>query len=164
MAIMQCAQINSKQKKRKCFSSQLMRNNTQMLNPTLQSILVTKDVATCSGCGRKNILEIFNKVNLEFLPNIFPDRFCVYYAFTDIRIRSKIRFEIVHLSSKEKVYEEFFTLKAKNPLEIVDGTLSITNFPLAGDGIYSLIFWENQQVLGSSKLTILSEDRDNIKK
>lgn len=98
------------------------------------------------------------------MTKLFPDRVSLYYAFTDIRRKHKINFQIVYLKLKKKVYETSFNIKADNPFEIMDGYLSLANFPLPGEGVYSLEFWCENQELGSVRLTITKTNWHKIKK
>lgn len=118
--------------------------------PVLVAVLICDVAVADPGTGKKNLIGIFNRINVGKFPTNRP--MSVYLKLTDAEGYYEFDIRFVELKTGTILAGAQGTLTAKDRLASSDLCIQFPPLPVPGEGRYEFQVWANSMFLGSTFL------------
>ncbi len=133
------------------------QRNLSNVVPVLVAALVCDVAVADPGTGKKNLIGIFNRVNVGKFPTKRP--MSLYIKVTDAEGYYEIEVRYVQVSSGQVLAEAKGEMHTNNRLMSLDLHIEFPPLPIPEKGRYEFQIWANSMFLGATFIDALLRSR-----
>ena len=122
--------------------------------PLVLSMLICDAIHRDPGTGKHTLLGIFNVIRVSKFPSMFPTM-SLYISLTEVIGEYPVHVQIIDADEeRDPIYYHTGNLKCKDPLQVVELAIPITNVTYPRLGEYRIRVFVGDEMIGTRKITV----------